>query len=419
MSEAATTCARCGGVTQSSLVRGMSVDKCTSCGAVTLSEAELHEVVSALSTEEAPTEWVPTEETERTVLQSLPTQASPDATTSVLGLGDADLPFHVESRPPPPKREHAPPVTHFSGPPMLTEDFEAPHNREDLTEEAPKLTMPVRRSALVGEPQLDLSSLREASSPPRERGPAPASDFNETPTRPSYPLEGTLEPADEVGSYLLDREDKRQKGAFATIGVVAIIAILGVVGLMSYLGLVDSERGAVNGGLGLSEVISTSDGRIAVEVDEPSVAELLPPEPRRPTPAPEIKVSRTAPAPRVGPTRVVRAAVPVVVPVTSPGPSPTSVVAPTPKPSGGFASLVAEGWASVSGDPSSAVDAFSGALRYRPGDPEASYGLGYSLWRLDRQSEALPHLCLALRSGGVDIQREVNGMLARSSLSCG
>ncbi|MCO4746516.1 MAG: hypothetical protein KC912_17095 [Proteobacteria bacterium] len=382
---------------------------------MTLSEADLHEVVGELNTEDAPTDWAPTEEADRTVLQSLPAQASPDDETAI---GGPDLPFSIESKPPPPKRSRAPEPVEFAAPPMLTEEFEYANLADvDRTEEAPKLTMPVRGAAMTGEPQIDLSSLREASAPPaREMGPAPASDFNDEPTRPAYPMEGTLEPADDVGHYMAERERRRQTWVFAAIGAVAIVLIVAATGTISYLRVAAPADGSSTRP-GLSEVISSSDGRVAVEVEEPSVADMLPPAPRAkaPAPAPEIKITRTAP--RVGPTRVVRAPVPVAVPVTAPAPLSAATPAPAPS-STGFASLLKQGWSSVSGDPASAVISFRSALDRRPGDAEASYGLGYALWRLERQSEALPHLCLALRSGGIDTQREVNGMLARSSLSC-
>lgn len=389
------------------------MDKCVQCGAVTLSEGDLHDMVGALNTEDAPTDWAPVEA--GTEVMDYGTVTSEDAPTSV---ANADLPFSVESQPPPPRRQATPtpeaPPVHFSAPPMLTEEFELPTNLADVdrTEEAPKLTMPVTGGpALSAEPRIDLASLREAGAPAGAT-PADPDDFKGEVTRPAYPLEGTLEPAEELGPYLLNRDDSRQTGTFLLMGVLAAIALLmvGLIGMGSYTQFQKERRGGTEAPA-LSEVISSSDGRVAVEVEEPSVADVLPPAPK----APIIKVSKT----EVPPTRgVVRRPVPVVVPVTASSGSTAPAPAPKPAAAGSYPSLLQQGWSAVTNDPSSAEASFSRALALRSGDPEASYGLGYALWRQDRQAEALPHLCTALGSSHLETQREVNGLLARSNLSC-
>ncbi|TNE92618.1 MAG: hypothetical protein EP330_01345 [Deltaproteobacteria bacterium] len=408
------------------------MEKCTQCGAVTMAESELEEVVRSLDTEDAPTEWAPVEG--GTEVMDGMTLTSEDSPTAV-GSTD-ELPFHVESQPPPPRRQRGPRTDEFFAPPMLTEDWPALPNLSDndRTEEAPRLTMPVVGSALKGEPAVDLSSLREAAAPSPAPSmsssamgqmsaasaptPAPPSDFDDDVTRPAYPMEGTLEPADEVGPYVLAREERAQTQLFLAVGGLAVIVILAV-GAVAATTLVPARTAETPA---LSEVITSSDGRVAVEVEEPSVADVLPPEPKRKEPTgPVIKVTKSEEP--VAPVRgAVRRPVPVVVPVTAP--RPTIQVTPKPAPSASastgrsYSSLIQQGWSAVSSDPASAASAFRQALDLRVGDPEASYGLGYALWRQERQAEALPHLCLALRSGDEQTQREINGMLARSDLSC-
>jgi len=103
-------------------------------------------------------------------------------------------------------------------------------------------------------------------------------------------------------------------------------------------------------------------------------------------------------------------------PTPKPAPKPAAAPAPAPKASAG--ALVDKGWSAVSGSPSKAMAYFEQALALKPGDAEASYGLGYALLQVGRGPEAKPHLCRALRNGSTQTKRDVQGMLGQNSMSC-
>ncbi len=106
-------------------------------------------------------------------------------------------------------------------------------------------------------------------------------------------------------------------------------------------------------------------------------------------------------------------------PAAPPAPAPPKPAAPpAPAPKASASALVDRGWAAVSGSPNKALTYFEQALERKPGDAEASYGLGYALLQLGRAPEAKPHLCRALRSGSTQTRRDVQGMLGQNSMSC-
>lgn len=145
-----------------------------------------------------------------------------------------------------------------------------------------------------------------------------------------------------------------------------------------------------------------------------------------------------APEPPATPVPVQAAPAPVpqdpvpVVPAPAPEPPPAPIVAQAPAPEkapptirppraragASVSALIGEGWSQVESSPSQAADAFGRALEARPGDPEASYGMGYALLRLGQTDRAVGHLCRAM-SGSSEVRREVSALLARHSLNCG
>jgi hypothetical protein len=110
-------------------------------------------------------------------------------------------------------------------------------------------------------------------------------------------------------------------------------------------------------------------------------------------------------------------------PVVAVAPPPARPAAPSPsKPSrprnnGSISAMIGEGWSQVETAPARAADAFGRALETRPGDPEASYGMGYALLRLGQTDRAVGHLCRAL-GGSAEVRREVSALLARNNLKC-
>ncbi|MCB9687453.1 MAG: tetratricopeptide repeat protein [Alphaproteobacteria bacterium] len=110
---------------------------------------------------------------------------------------------------------------------------------------------------------------------------------------------------------------------------------------------------------------------------------------------------------------------PLVLP-DPPPPEPDDEPEPAPPRTGstGAALLISEGWRLVETDPQAASRKFRAALDQRPGDAEASYGLGYSLLQLGDREGARPWLCSALGSGNRELHREVQSVLDHKQLTC-
>jgi hypothetical protein len=432
------------------------MERCTACGSVTMAEdvvqalqsmdpedvppgvqagedtaeteevdaaraAELAFLTAPLETEDVPTEWSELEPSTQ-VMDDI-TVTSEDAPTSVLSGGD--LPFHLESQPPPPRRAQGPNTGDFLAPPMI-------FSIDDATENAPA-------DPLGGGD--DLFSLSEALAPPvppeplvSEQGPGPESDFDEERTRPAYPMsmETTLDPAVEIEPFRAERERRRQTRTYLAVSTLAVVIILAVGSqVLRSVDSADDQRPA----LSLSDAI----GFLGIKADvDVSTAEA----PADGSDTPDERTERTEPA-EIEPEQVAVAPAPTMAAPASSGPAPTTIrVTRGPEPSGDgsastappqkivvsvapsapapadFDELVRQGWSTVDGDPAAAQVLFENALRQRIGHPEASFGLGLALWRQGRKAGAVQHLCVAMRRGQEDTRREIEGMLRSEGLSC-
>jgi hypothetical protein len=110
---------------------------------------------------------------------------------------------------------------------------------------------------------------------------------------------------------------------------------------------------------------------------------------------------------------------PVPVPAAEPEPiveAPSPAVAPSPR--ARARALVDQGWSLVGRDPNAAASRFQDALALDPGSADANYGVGYSLLKQGEPDGARPWLCTALRTGDLEVQRDVQSLLDSNSLSC-
>lgn len=101
----------------------------------------------------------------------------------------------------------------------------------------------------------------------------------------------------------------------------------------------------------------------------------------------------------------------------APAPAPAPEAAP-PKPVDPVRAKIKEGWAVASRQPEVGAAAFREALVMRPGNPEASYGLGYCLMKQGDLEGARGHLCTARSTSDADIRRDVEALLANNGLTC-
>ena len=80
------------------------------------------------------------------------------------------------------------------------------------------------------------------------------------------------------------------------------------------------------------------------------------------------------------------------------------------------------GWDLVNFNPAGAVKAFADALKIRPSDALANYGLGYAYLQQANTGLASEAFCQALRHANPqseqDIVRDVTGLLEANGLSC-
>ena len=190
---------------------------------------------------------------------------------------------------------------------------------------------------------------------------------------------------------------KAQRGRLMALGAVAVVALLVLGGGGLYaIGVFAASTDAATAGLE------------PVPLPEPEPAAPEPPAPDGGGNAAAAAEPEPEPEPEPAPE-------PVPAPKPEPEPEPAPAAAPKPA---SAKSLVDKGWNAVSGSPDRAMTLFRQALELKPGDAEASYGLGYALLQKGQATEAKPHLCRALRNGSTQTKRDVQGMLGQHQLSC-
>lgn len=79
---------------------------------------------------------------------------------------------------------------------------------------------------------------------------------------------------------------------------------------------------------------------------------------------------------------------------------------------------ISQGWNVVGSDPAKAAGLFKAVLDEDASNADAHYGYGYAQLQRGQPEVALDHLCRASRTGNVEIQREVQGLLGRNDLTC-
>jgi len=122
------------------------------------------------------------------------------------------------------------------------------------------------------------------------------------------------------------------------------------------------------------------------------------------------KLERVIPAPGQRP--------PLVAPATALAPAAETAPPASPEDLAAAEAAAAEGWTLVDRDPRAGEQAFRRAVERVPAHPDANYGLGYALIRLDKVQAARPYLCAAGLSGDVDLRREVASLLQTHGLVC-
>ncbi len=247
---------------------------------------------------------------------------------------------------------------------------------ERLPRSLPPLEAP-RREALRSEappapPPRPVEAPRPAEPPVRPQ--AETAWAEEVPPRANRPVEvRAAEAREERAARPRPRRRGRKTSAAMMLGLAASIALL---------------------------VLAIPASLVVYRVARDRAASQRPPVP----PAVALAETLGGPAP------------PVVLPAPEPVPEPEPEPEPVSRPTGG--SLVAEGWKLVEVDASRAVEVFDRALRVRPGDPEAQYGLGYSLLQVGDRDGGSRWLCAARGSGGVELRREVQSLLDHHHLTC-
>ena len=163
-------------------------------------------------------------------------------------------------------------------------------------------------------------------------------------------------------------------------------------------------------------VDNAADNDVATPTEEAMATDART-EPIEPTPPePTVAEPVVEPAPKVEAAPKPK---PKPAPKAAPKPKPAPKAAPKPKPStSNVGPLIETGWNMVEANPTQAAEQFRTALTMAPGNSEALYGLGYAYLGMNKVSEALDPLCKAIRSGNIEIQREIRGILSRKDLSC-
>jgi hypothetical protein len=143
--------------------------------------------------------------------------------------------------------------------------------------------------------------------------------------------------------------------------------------------------------------------------------------------APAPAAARPAAEPLGGPVGedAVAAADPVPVPVlavAAPPPAPAPIPAPPPGGKRTVGDLLRQGWADIEAhDLRGAREAFDAAVRERPANPDAWYGVGFVAELSDNKELALQSYCKARELGGKrpELLRDVNTRLRLLGQRCG
>lgn len=144
----------------------------------------------------------------------------------------------------------------------------------------------------------------------------------------------------------------------------------------------------------------------------PRVSELPPVVVTLPPPAPIVAPPPNPPPPAEPPPAPEGSAAPAPAPEAPPEGGPAPASARTAK------AAIEQGWKRLDRDAHSAEASFREALDREPGNPEAQYGLGYSLLQQGDRSGATRWLCASRSTAGRDMRREVESLLEHHGLTC-
>jgi Flp pilus assembly protein TadD len=108
--------------------------------------------------------------------------------------------------------------------------------------------------------------------------------------------------------------------------------------------------------------------------------------------------------------------------VAAPPPAPAPIPAPPPGGKRTVGDLLRQGWADIEAhDLRGAREAFDAAVRERPANPDAWYGVGFVAELSDNKELALQSYCKARELGGKrpELLRDVNTRLRLLGQRCG
>lgn len=193
------------------------------------------------------------------------------------------------------------------------------------------------------------------------------------------------------------------------IGVGLIAAVSFFPGARTQLGMAPVAASDVDEAPSLNTELAPSDaGGEDAGAPAPAPDVVMPEATADPEPAeivdPPAEVAEADPQPAVAEPDPPKAK---VAPPRPPAPRPTV-----------YDTQVKAGWSGVESNPDSAADAFRAALDQRPGDTEASYGLGYAMLKLGQKNGARAYLCAASGTADPATRQEIAGILASAGLAC-
>lgn len=398
---AQTPCSRCGAPTRIERLHGADVVACATCGAVTLSRGDLDALVR------------PGDAASPAPLQ----RAVPHNLTLIPDDFDGPPPLTASEPPPPPRAVfHQPPQPMGKSNPTY-EEYALPG---EVADALPPLPPPLPKDADFDElaPETDevpTVALSEPDFTPDHEDDAPTSLLPGHRVLPPTPALGlAMLSTDEPfggSDYIEEDEDvlaysqAKSRRNLILISMVVVLGVGIVTPLVGYVGYRFATRP--------SPEVATLAQVLADKDTDPASAE-----PATEPQAPDVQAATADATEAPNPSAPEPVAAPKEAPKVEPKASPKAEPAAAPKASSP-ARLIDAGWGAVGSDAAKAAGLFRQAMDASPGNAEASYGYGYALLQEGRASEALPHLCRALSTGSVDVQREVNGLLSRNALNCG